>query len=93
MKKDSENEYINLSLENIDKEHICCAIGDSKHQIGVNNKKDWIKDKLKDEDVFRKLNVRDKTFIEYDPIEIAWVPIIGKNYEYIYCLLVAGSFK
>lgn len=26
-------------------------------------------------------------------IETAWVPIIGKNYEYIYCLWVAGSFK
>ena len=24
------NEYINLSLENMDEEHICCAIGDQK---------------------------------------------------------------
>lgn len=24
------NEYINLTLENIDEEHICCAIGDKK---------------------------------------------------------------
>ena len=87
------NEYINLSLENIDKEHICCAIGDHKHQIGVNNKKEWIKDKLKDGHIFRKLNAMGKTFIEYEPIENAWVPIIGKNYEYIYCLWVAGSFK
>lgn len=87
------NEYINLSLENIDKEHICCAIGDPKHQIGVNNKKEWIKDKLKDGHIFRKLNARGKTFVEYEPIETAWVPIIGKNYEYIYCLWVAGSFK
>ena len=37
------NEYINLTLENIEKEHICCAIGDPKHQVGVNNKKEWIK--------------------------------------------------
>jgi len=36
------NEYINLTLENIDKEHICCAIGDPKHQIGVDRKKEWI---------------------------------------------------
>ena len=42
------NEYINLTLENIEKEHICCAIGDPKHQVGVNNKKEWIKSKLKD---------------------------------------------
>ena len=87
------NEYINLTLENIDDEHICCAIGDKKHQIGVNNKKEWIKTKLKDGHVFRKLYARGKTFIEYEPIETAWVPINGYNYEYIYCLWVAGSFK
>ena len=87
------NEYINLTLENIDDEHICCAIGDPKHQIGVDSKKKWIKNKLKDGHVFRKLNARGKIFIEYEPIETAWVPISGKNYEYIYCLWVAGSFK
>ena len=87
------NEYINLTLENIDKEHICCAIGDPKHQNGVESKKEWIKNKVKDGHVFRKLDARGKIFIEYEPIETAWVPINGKNYEYIYCLWVAGSFK
>ena len=87
------NEYINLDLENIENEHICCAIGDPKHQNGVNKKKEWIKSKLKDGHVFRKLDARCKAFIEYEPIEIAWVPIDGRNYEYIYCLWVAGSYK
>ena len=87
------NEYINLNLENIDKEHICCAIGDPKHQNGVESKKEWLKNKLKDGHVFRKLDARGKIFIEYEPIETAWVPINGKKYEYIYCLWVAGSFK
>ena len=87
------NEYINLTLENIDEEHICCAIGDKKHQAGVDSKKEWIKSKLKDGHIFRKLNTRGKIFIEYEPIETAWIPISGKNYEYIYCLWVAGSFK
>ena len=87
------NEYINLDLNNIDEEHICCAIGDPKHQDGVNKKKQWIKNKIKDGHVFRKLNARGKTFIEYEPVETAWVPIIGENYMYIYCLWVAGSFK
>ena len=50
------NEYINLNLDNIENEHICCAIGDPKHQEGVNSKKEWIKSKLKDGHVFRKLN-------------------------------------
>jgi len=87
------NEYINLDLNNIAEEHICCAIGDPKHQDGVDKKKEWIKSKLKDGHVFRKLNARGKIFIEYEPIETAWVPVNGKNYEYIYCLWVAGSFK
>ena len=87
------NKYINLTIDNIDEEHICCAIGDPKHQNGVDAKKEWIKNKLKDGHVFRKLDARGKIFIEYEPLETAWVPISGKNYEYIYCLWVAGSFK
>ena len=87
------NEYINLNENNIENEHLCCAIGDPKHQEGVDKKKEWIKNKLKDGHVFRKLNARGKIFIEYEPIETAWVPIIGKDYDYIYCLWVAGSFK
>ena len=87
------NEYINLTADNIDEEHICCAIGDPKHQEGVTQKKEWIKEKLKDGHVFRRLNARGKIFIEYEPLETSWVPISGKNYEYIYCLWVAGSFK
>ena len=87
------NDFVNLTLDNIEDEHICCAIGDPKHQEGVNCKKEWIKDKLKDGHIFRKLNARGKIFIEYEPIETAWAPVLGKNYEYIYCLWVAGSFK
>ena len=87
------NEYLNLTLENIEKEHICCAIGDKKHISGVERKKEWIKSKLNEGHVFRKLNARGKIFIEYEPIETAWAPVVGEGYEYIYCLWVAGSFK
>ena len=87
------NNYINLDMDNIEEEHICCAIGDPKHQNGVDKKKEWMKDKLEDGHVFRKLDARGKIFIEYEPIETAWVPISGENYEYIYCLWVAGRFK
>ena len=86
-------EYLNLTNENVEKEHLCCAIGDPKHQIGVENKRKWLKSKFADGHVFRKLNDRGKTFIEYEPLETAWVPITGENYIYIYCLWVAGSFK
>ena len=37
------NEYTNLTSENIDDEHICCAIGDKKHQEGVDSKKSGLK--------------------------------------------------
>ena len=29
------NEYINLNIDNIENEHLCCAIADKKHQEGV----------------------------------------------------------
>ena len=45
------------------------AIGDHKHREGVDKKKEWIKSKLKDGHIFRKLNDRGKIFIEYEPIE------------------------
>ena len=87
------NNYINLDMDNIEEEHICCAIGDPKHQDGVDKKKEWMKERLPNGHVFRKLDARGKIFIEYEPIETAWVPISGENYEYIYCLWVAGRFK
>ena len=87
------NNYINLDIDNIEEEHICCAIGDPKHQDGVDKKKEWMRERLANGHVFRKLDARGKIFIEYEPIETAWVPISGENYEYIYCLWVAGRFK
>ncbi len=87
------DEYINITLDNIDEEHICCAIGDSKHQTGVNAKKEWLKKRILEGHVFRKLNERGKVFIEYAPLESAWTPIDGDGFMYIYCLWVAGSFK
>lgn len=54
------SEYINLDLENIEKEHLCCAIGDKKHQEGVIAKKEWLKERIKEGHVFRKLNAKGK---------------------------------
>ena len=82
-----------LDINTTDGEHLCCAIADKKHQKGVLLKKSWLIERITEGHVFRKLDVRGKVFIEYAPLESAWVPIIGKNYLYIYCLWVAGSFK
>lgn len=87
------NEWINLNASNIGSEHVCCAIADKKHQCGVDVKRAWLIDRIAEGHVFRKLNQKGKVFIEYAPLEKAWVPITGDNYVYIYCLWVSGSFK
>lgn len=88
-----EAEYINLTLDNLDHEHLCCAIADKKHQCGVDAKKAWLKERIGEGHVFRKLNAKGKVFIEYAPLDKAWVPVVGDNYLYVYCLWVSGSFK
>ncbi|WP_409200456.1 YoaP domain-containing protein [Methanobrevibacter sp. DSM 116169] len=89
------NKYINLDLNNINDEHICCAITNTKHKHheGVLNKKKWLKTQIPEGHVFRKLDDRGKVFIEYCPLEYAYVPIEGENYNYIYCFWVSGKFK
>lgn len=88
-----EAKYINLTSDNLDQEHLCCAIADKKHQCGVDVKKTWLRDRIDEGHVFRKLDAKGKVFIEYAPLDKAWVPVVGDNYLYIYCLWVSGSFK
>lgn len=85
--------YVKLTNENLEIEHICCAIGGKKHEVGVSTKKQWLSERIKEGHVFLKLDARGKVFIEYAPLEKAWVPISGDNYMYIYCHWVSGSFK
>ncbi len=86
-------DFINLTPDNLANEHLCCAIADKKHRRGVDVKRDWLSQRMKEGHVFRKLNEKGKVFIEYAPLESAWVPVTGDNYMYIYCLWVSGSFK
>ena len=85
-------EYIRVTRENIDKEHICCAISNNK-DIQVSSKKAWLQERFDDGLVFLKSTERGKCFIEYIPAENAWNPIAADDYMYIDCLWVAGSFK
>jgi len=85
-------EYIRVTKENIDTEHICCAISNHK-DVQVSSKKDWMRKCFDDGLVFLKSTERGKCFIEYVPAENAWVPILAENYMYIDCLWVSGSFK
>ncbi len=88
-----DERFVDISLDNVDGEHLCCAISDKKHQCGVDVKRRWLKERLPEGHVFRKLDADGKVFIEYSPLETAWVPVVGDNYLYIYCLWVSGSFK
>ena len=85
-------EYIQLTKENLEKEHICCAISNN-NDIQVSSKKAWLKDRFDDGLVFLKSVERGKCFIEYLPAENAWNPLDAKGYMYIDCLWVSGSFK
>ena len=85
-------ELVKLTQDNIEQEHICCAIANNK-DIQVMSKKNWLKERLDEGLVFLKCNVRGKCFIEYIPAEYAWVPIEAKDYMYINCLWVSGQFK
>ncbi len=85
--------FINLTTENLEQEHLCCIIRSRKPHPGVEAKRQWLSDRLKEGHVFRKLNAKGCCFIEYAPLEMAWVPINGDNFYYIYCLWVQGEFK
>lgn len=81
--------YIRITAENIDEEHICCAMS-GKQSIA---KKEWLKARFAEGLVFYRSTERGKCFIEYIPAENAWVPIIADGYIYINCLWVSGSLK
>lgn len=84
---------IAVTADNIDCEHICCAISDKKDETCVSSKKAWMSERFADGLVFRKLDVRGKVFIEYIPAEKAWCPIDAQGYMHINCFWVSGQYK
>lgn len=85
-------EYVNVTKEDLDAEHICCAISDN-NDVQVASKKAWLRERFDEGLVFLKSAERGKCFIEYLPAEHAWNPIDADGYMYIDCLWVSGSFK
>ena len=88
-----QHSFLNLTEENLSQEHLCCIIRSKKPHPGVEAKRAWLRERLKEGHVFRKLDAKGVVFIEYAPLETAWVPVEGENYLYIYCLWVSGDFK
>ncbi len=85
-------DYIRVTKDNLESEHICCAISNNK-DVQVASKKAWLKDRFDEGLVFLKSTERGKCFIEYIPAEFAWNPIDAPGYLYIDCLWVSGSMK
>ena len=81
-------DYIRVTRENIDKEHICCAMS-GKQSLA---KKEWLKQRFEEGLVFYRSAERGKCFIEYIPAENAWVPIDAAGWLYINCLWVRIRF-
>ncbi len=84
--------YIRVTKDNLEEEHICCAISNNKDEQ-VSSKKAWLKERFEEGLVFLKSTERGKCFIEYIPAENAWNPIDAEGYMYIDCLWVSGSSK
>ena len=85
--------FITITPDNIEQEHICCSISDKKNQVGVQAKKSWLLDRIDEGLKFVKLDVRGKVFIEYMPAEMAWKPVTAPNYLHIHCLWSSGKYK
>ena len=59
-------EYIRVTKDNLEKEHICCAISKNS-DVQVLSKKAWLADRFDEGLVFLKAAARGKCFIEYIP--------------------------
>lgn len=81
--------YIRITAENIDREHICCAMSNKQSD----RKKEWLKARFDEGLVFYRSEQRGKCFIEYMPAESAWQPLVADGYTHINCLWVSGSLK
>ena len=79
-------EYIRVTKDNLEKEHICCAISKNS-DVQVLSKKAWLADRFDEGLVFLKAAARGKCFIEYIPAENAWGPCQGRRI-YVYQLLL-----
>lgn len=84
--------YITSSADNLEKEHICCAISNN-NDPQVASKKAWLRERIPEGLVFLRADERGKCFIEYIPAEYAWAPIDASGYLQIDCFWVSGSLK
>lgn len=80
-------EFLHVTGENLDREHICCALTGAD----AAGKKAWLADRFADGLVFCKGDARGKCFVEYLPGEKAWAPVEAEGLLWINCLWVSGQ--
>lgn len=68
-------DFINITPKNLANEHISCIIRSKVKHPGIEAKKAWLAERLTEGHVFRKLDAKATVFIEYAPLETAWVPL------------------
>ena len=73
-------DFVTLTLDNLETEHLSCIIRSKKPHPGVEAKRRWLAERIPEGHIFRKLNVKEAVFIEYAPLDTAWVPSLGENY-------------
>lgn len=83
-------EFVQVTGENLEREHICCAISSNK-DCQVASKKAWLSERFGEGLTFWKADVRGKCFIEYMPGERAWAPVEAAGLMWINCLWVSGQ--
>ena len=71
-------EYIRVTKENLEQEHICCAISNNK-DVQVSSKKAWLAERFYEGLVFLKSVERGKCFIEYIPSRECLEPDCGRQ--------------
>lgn len=83
-------EFIQVTEENLEREHICCAISSNK-DCQVVSKKSWLAGRFPEGLEFWRADARGKCFIEYIPGENAWAPVEAAGLTWIDCLWVSGQ--
>lgn len=88
-----EPDFINLTEENLAEEHLCCIIR-SKSPTRASRPSGNGSPPGSRKAMCSESSMRRRWFsIEYAPLETAWVPVLGGNYIYLYCLWVDGGCK
>lgn len=83
-----------VTAENIDGEHICCAIGnDRENRERAEQKREWLKTRFPKGHRFLKADIRGKVFIEFSPAEESIYPVDAEGYAMIQCFWVSGRYK